>query len=82
MVNLQAMPEPVESSHRRWLRCCMERECLRKSTCWTSLAFNCGHSLHADFDVVQLDGEISKNIATQPPPGKEEIIVAYISRFL
>ena len=41
-----------------------------------------GHSLHADFDVVQLDEEISKNIATQPPPGKEEIIVAYISRFL
>ena len=41
-----------------------------------------GHSLHADVDVVQLDGEISKKIATQPPPGKEEIIVACISRFL
>ena len=37
MVNMQAMPEPVESSHRRCLRS-EERECLRKSTCWTSIA--------------------------------------------
>ena len=34
----------------------------------------CGHSLYPDFDVVQLDDEISQNIATQPPPDKEEII--------
>ena len=79
MVNMQAMPEPVESSRRRCLRC--GQRGLRKSTCWTT-SLASGHSLHPDFDVVQLDDEISKNIATQPPPDKEEIIVAYISRFL
>ena len=30
-----------------------------------------GHSLHADFDVVQLDGEISKNIATDPASSRQ-----------